>query len=274
MARIKIKEKIDMEITIDNATRFLEEEKYNLSDARTEPFCEALLKRAATLPEATCLLLAIAALAQGSIHWKIKKLDNATGSILQRELFELYHAIDTINEFMRTTTKLFELFERFCDVNEREQIKQSIHKHIFDRLKTDIIPHLEIKSSLPHPQKVIIFNEYPPSTCIFSKIYLNSRNKEGIFSQLFRAEEDKEMDLRLQSFARLASLTFKEVLDYGVKHPNSRTARILEKYFKTYLDEIKDKHLKDYFSRENNVLSELLPKTDGPEIVKNYLFSR
>ena len=257
------------------AKKFFEEEKYNLIILSDQCKKNPLLpSRDHSAP--TGLLLAMSTMAQGGICWRIEKLEDVT-----------YHNCLTIGDplhYLRTdenSVNALDAMKNFLYFAEsigngsynaeREKIFEKIIYYI-EKLDKYIIPHLDEVEAKNLPE--VTFTEYPPHMDIFLQIYQNDRNQTffkstGIFSQFFWGKY-QEMHLRINS---LEFLNFEKVLEYGVTYPKSRTARILQKYFKTYWGEAKDKPLKDNLSQKNNpnVLDGVIIKDLQP-IVNGYLF--
>lgn len=265
------------------AKRFLKEEKYNLIMLADQCDQYPELRRAAGFT-ATYLLLAITTLAQGGTAWTTERLHDSMSfndTILGYE-FEFrtggrgYNATSTIKKMLSEEgieNKIFPSFSNIHSVNIEKKIEiQKKLKFYIDRIKKDILPHLPKGDYENYSQ--VVFTEYPPCVDIFLKIYRQGRDKEffkstGLYSRFFRGEY-QEMHLRIGSSE---FLTFEKVLEYGVKYPKSRTAKILQKYFKIYWEEANDKLLKDNLSQKNNpnVLDAVIIKDLQP-IVKGYLF--
>ncbi len=171
-------------------------------------------------------------------------------------------------------------FSTKADIISPEQLEHVATKQIEKVIQRKLnMKKLQEETKRPHLHEAkenylqeIVFTEYPPCVKIFLSIYQRDRDKNffksiGLFSRFFRGKY-QEIHLRMKSSE---FLTFEKILEYGVKYPQSRTANILQKYFKTYWDEA---NLKCNLSQKNNpnILDGLI-KRDLQPIVKDYLFS-
>ncbi len=267
----------------EEAKRFLEEDKYNL--IMLSEWCHSLCPPYSmsdkVIHTPILLFLAISALAQGSTDWRIQDLSKSLSldgmdaaylySFIAHSKKGPHSAADMIEDFL----KIEKYITYHKDIKDIKDIKEHLElqkKFNFyaDKLNKDFLPHFyNIKEEKNLP--TVVFTDYPPSVEIFLAIYQQDRNNHffkstGLYSRFFRG--DKEMHLRRGSEV----LTFAKVLEYGVKYPKSRTANILQKYFKTYWDEAIDNPLKVNLSQKNNVLDGFII-SDLQPIVRDYLFS-
>ncbi len=267
----------------EEAKCFFEEEKYNLIMLSDQ--CDNNSQLYPKINFAPIrLLLAISTLAHGARLWSFENLKESLS--LDNRVFDNrvllcdgYNRIcdyddpeDAIISFLNYAEEIKNK-KLFSSMNiERKTEIQKKFKFYTNKLEKNIRPHLH-EANESHLQ--ITFTDYPPCAKIFLSIYQRDRDKNffkstGFYSRFFRGEY-QEMHLRMESSE---FLTFEKVLEYGVKYPKSRTASILQKYFKTYWDEAIDKRLKDNLSQKNypNVLDGLIIRDLQP-IVKGYLFS-
>jgi hypothetical protein len=102
-----------------------------------------------------------------------------------------------------------------------------------DMIERDLLPFIE-EAEKEEKFPEVKLTEYPPCAFIFRVLYKNARAKEhfvstGLFSRFVHK--------CLEMVSRIDTISFEEILKYGVEYPQTRTAKILQQYFKSYWDE-------------------------------------